>query len=85
MKTNGQRAMKKAATVSEQPPVEISPKSGTRSGPNNSEEGARYERIAARAYERYEQRGRQERHGLEDWLEAEREIREETIVQAACL
>ena len=29
--------------------------------------------IAQRAYELYEQRGRQEGHDLEDWLKAERE------------
>jgi hypothetical protein len=32
-------------------------------------------RIAMRAYELYEQRGRQDGHALEDWLQAEREIR----------
>ena len=30
--------------------------------------------IAQRAYELYEQRGRQEGRALEDWLEAEREL-----------
>jgi len=32
-------------------------------------------RIAMRAYELYEQRGRQDGYALEDWLQAEREIR----------
>ncbi len=32
-------------------------------------------RIAVRAYELYERRGRQEGYALEDWLQAEREIR----------
>jgi len=32
------------------------------------------DRIAQRAYELYEQRGRQEGQDLEDWLEAEREL-----------
>jgi hypothetical protein len=36
---------------------------------------ALYERITRRAYELYEQRGRQAGHELEDWLQAEREIR----------
>jgi hypothetical protein len=36
---------------------------------------ALYERITLRAYELYEQRGRQAGHELEDWLQAEREIR----------
>lgn len=31
-------------------------------------------RIAARAYELYEQRGCQDGYALEDWLQAEREI-----------
>ncbi len=33
-------------------------------------------RIAARAYELYEQRGGQDGYALEDWLQAEREIRD---------
>ena len=32
------------------------------------------ELIAARAYARYEERGREQGHDLEDWLEAEREL-----------
>lgn len=31
-------------------------------------------RVAQRAYELYEQRGRQEGQALEDWLNAEREL-----------
>ena len=31
-------------------------------------------RIALRAYELYEQRGRQEGRALEDWVEAERQL-----------
>ena len=33
------------------------------------------EEIARRAYELFEQRGRQAGHDLEDWLEAERQLR----------
>jgi hypothetical protein len=33
-----------------------------------------YERIARRAYELYEQRGRQEGRALEDWANAERQL-----------
>jgi hypothetical protein len=33
--------------------------------------------IATRAYELYEQRGRREGHAVQDWLEAEREIRKD--------
>ena len=35
---------------------------------------ADHSRMALRAYELYEQRGRQEGRALEDWLEAEREL-----------
>ncbi len=36
--------------------------------------------IAKRAYELYENRGRREGHSVQDWLQAEREIRnEETL------
>lgn len=33
-----------------------------------------HERIARRAYELYEQRGRQEGRALEDWVSAERQL-----------
>jgi hypothetical protein len=32
------------------------------------------DRVAQRAYERYEARGREDGHDMEDWLEAEREL-----------
>lgn len=32
--------------------------------------------IAARAYERYQSRGGEDGHDIDDWLEAERELRE---------
>lgn len=35
------------------------------------------ERIAKKAYELYEQRGRQEEYDVEDWLEAEKLVRNE--------
>jgi hypothetical protein len=31
--------------------------------------------VALRAYQRYEERGRENGHDLDDWLEAERELR----------
>ena len=34
------------------------------------------ERIQRRAYERYQERGSDDGHDLDDWLEAERETRE---------
>ena len=35
---------------------------------------ARQEQVLCRAYEIYEQRGREDGHGLDDWLQAESEI-----------
>ena len=40
-----------------------------------AQDSALYKRITQRAYELYEQRGRQAGYELEDWLQAEREIR----------
>ena len=34
-----------------------------------------YEIVAKRAYERYEERGREDGHALEDWLQAEQDVR----------
>jgi hypothetical protein len=34
------------------------------------------DRIAQRAYERYETRGREDGHDMEDWFEAERELQQ---------
>lgn len=39
-----------------------------------SKDGWDYERIARRAYELYEQRGRQEGRDVEDWLKAEQQL-----------
>jgi hypothetical protein len=36
-----------------------------------------YEKIALRAYQIFERRGGESGHDLEDWLEAERGVREE--------
>jgi hypothetical protein len=47
------------------------------SAPQREPEFASYadrERIAQRAYERFEERGRQDGRDLDDWLEAEREL-----------
>ena len=41
------------------------------------------EKIRTRAYERYEVRGREEGHDLEDWLEAEAEITGTAVTTAA--
>ena len=37
------------------------------------------EKVALRAYQIYERRGGQSGHELEDWLEAERSVREESV------
>ena len=39
--------------------------------------------IRRRAYELYEERGREDGHELEDWLRAEEEIREKKVIAAA--
>ena len=44
------------------------------SSPENSQLDA--DRVAQRAYQRYEARGREDGHDMEDWLEAERDVRE---------
>jgi DUF2934 family protein len=41
----------------------------------NAQDPVLYERIAQRAYELYEQRGRLAGYELEDWFQAEREFR----------
>lgn len=38
----------------------------------------RHEDIERRAYERFVQRGREDGHDLDDWLEAERELSRRT-------
>lgn len=53
--------------------------SGATTGPRGLAPGELYERIANRAYELYEQRGRTHGHDLEDWLRAEREILGEDV------
>jgi len=41
-----------------------------------------YEKIAQRAYELFERRGGEWGHDMEDWLEAERAVREEASQRA---
>jgi hypothetical protein len=38
-----------------------------------------YEKIALRAYQIFERRGGETGHDLEDWLEAERSVRDEAV------
>jgi hypothetical protein len=62
------------------PGVSAGPSGGSQedeqSGPpfQISKAGWDYERIARRAYELYEQRGRQEGRDVEDWLNAEQQL-----------
>ena len=52
------------------------PSSSAANTPAELPEGMR-ERISRRAYELWEQRGRQQGNGLRDWLDAEQAVREE--------
>ena len=50
--------------------------------PENRSDSGR-DRIAQRAYELYQARGRESGHELEDWLQAEIEIRnQEEVIQS---
>lgn len=49
--------------------------SGGGSSRSNADGGVQHDRIAQRAYELWEQRGRQNGHEMEDWLRAERELK----------
>ena len=40
-----------------------------------------YVRVAVLAYSMYERRGRQDGHDIEDWIEAEKMIRDEMALQ----
>ncbi len=62
-----------ATPKSKRPPSRKSPASASSNA--IAKELALYERIARRAYELYEQRGCHAGSELEDWLQAEREIR----------
>jgi hypothetical protein len=42
-----------------------------------------YEQIQRRAYELYEQRGRQDGHQLEDWFQAEQDLRSASVAAPA--
>jgi hypothetical protein len=45
--------------------------------PRSTESRPDADRIAQRAYERYEARGRGDGHDMDDWLEAERELQQD--------
>lgn len=59
-----------------QPKSKRPPKLDAQSKPIELLDGM-WERIAKKAYELYEQRGRQEGQALDDWLEAEAIVMEE--------
>jgi len=44
-------------------------------------QGPPYERVAVKAYELYLRRGQTEGHDLEDWLDAENQVRSEMRVE----
>ena len=71
--------MSKDTTVSRATPAATSHAGSGREKTGPAEEAARraeaqQDRIAQRAYELYEQRGRQEGRDLEDWLNAESQL-----------
>jgi hypothetical protein len=45
---------------------------------SDPDQGSRTERIARRAYQRYEERGRDDGRDQEDWFEAERDLQSDT-------
>lgn len=49
---------------------------GARELPRLDEPGGESDQVARRAYERYEARGREDGRDMEDWFEAERELRQ---------
>ena len=61
-------------------PRSISDRTPTQTGLNSSE---LEERIRVRAYEIYEQRGRDEGHDIDDWVQAEAELTGKTKTIAA--
>lgn len=67
------RATVKSANKSKAAPIRSASSSRKRS---EAPEGL-WERIASKAYELWEQRGRPEGHALRDWLEAEEIVMEE--------
>ena len=44
--------------------------------PNLDDSVMEFDQVAKRAYERYEARGREDGRDMDDWLEAERELRQ---------
>ena len=42
--------------------------------PDDTQSRSDADRVAQRAYQRYEARGREDGHDMEDWFEAEREL-----------
>ena len=66
----------------------INPKEDPVTAPTGAESQYRYfedlgSRIASRAYELYVQRGQEDGHDIEDWLEAERQILPKEISERA--
>ena len=52
------------------------PRGADPAGQQQQRRGIDRDAIARRAYERFEKRGRQPGHDQEDWLEAERELKQ---------
>jgi hypothetical protein len=65
-----------ATTSTRRSPAETEPQRADdiRNSPRPTEESP--DEIARRAYERYEERGRQPGHDVDDWLQAEIDVRQ---------
>lgn len=74
MKARSGRRPRTPASAPAASPTGASSESGTKSTPKTVDSGTLHDRIAKRAYEIYDQRGREDGHALDDWLQAEREI-----------
>jgi len=70
------RAGKKEDVMAKSPTRDDMSSRSDEEGPLTLSTGPDTDRIAQRAYERYEARGREEGRDLEDWLEAEQELRQ---------
>ena len=54
--------------------MERTPRDMERQDDSTHESASVTDRISRRAYQRYEERGREDGRDMEDWLEAEREV-----------
>jgi hypothetical protein len=60
-------------------PVESPPNKSTSTNQHDEQFQAVHARISERAYALYEERGREDGHALENWLEAEQQVRNQGL------